>query len=318
MPRRVAVVHQHSERPHAIETLDEGVPPDSVEHGRDTLRRNRLHRGDKIDLSVEHHVIAAVGLGDFGLFLRAGGADHGRAEMLRPLAKDGADAAGRGMDQDRFARFRPNDPVDDQGCGEAFDHHRRRLPVGYAGRELDQALGRDVACLRISTGLLEELAAHAGIGDTIASAHIGDVFADALDHAGGLIAQDHRKPQRARQVEAAATHIDVGIVDSDRGVADARFTPAEGWKRDVLPAHHLRPAVGVNADGFGHDDARVRARSDTERNVKSIALGDALRKRLVLEYRDRRRRAAQAQLLPARHHVVVGLPSTAWCAWRRS
>jgi hypothetical protein len=63
------------------------------------------------------------------------------------------------MDQDRFARFRPNNSVDDQGCGEAFDHHRRRLLVGYAGRKLDQALSGDVACLRISTGLLEEFAA---------------------------------------------------------------------------------------------------------------------------------------------------------------
>src|SRR3977135_1609871 len=51
----------------------------------------------------------------------------------------------------------------------------------------------------------------------------------------------------------------------------------------------------------------VRVRRKAERNVKFTALGDPLRKRLILEYRDGRRSSAQAPLLPSRHHVVVGL-----------
>jgi hypothetical protein len=256
---RVAIVHQHSERSYAIETGDKGVSPDPVEHRRDALRRDRLHRGDEIDLPVEQHVIAALGLRDLRLLVRAGGADHGRAEMLRPLAQDGAHAAGRSMDQDRFARLRPEDAVDDQRCGEPFHHHRRRLLVGYAAWKLDQAFRRNVACLRISTGPFEELAAHAGISDAIAGRNVGDPFADALDHAGGFVAKDDREAQRPRQVEAATAHIEVGIVDSNRGVTDARLTRSGGRERDLLPAHHLGTTVGVNADGLDHDDAWARS-----------------------------------------------------------
>src|SRR6185436_16802892 len=126
------------------------------------------------DLPVEQHVIAAVDLRDLRLLVRAGGANHSRAEMLRPLAQDGADAAGRSMDQDRFARPWPEDSVDDQRCGEPFHHHRRRLLVGYAAWKLDQALRRNVACLRIGAGPFEELAAHAGISDAVAGRNVGD------------------------------------------------------------------------------------------------------------------------------------------------
>ena len=42
-------------------------------------------------------MVGAVLLGDFGLVLGADGADHGGAEMVRPLAGDQADAAGGEM-----------------------------------------------------------------------------------------------------------------------------------------------------------------------------------------------------------------------------
>src|ERR1700754_4721488 len=113
--------------------------------------------------------------------------------MLRPLAQDGADAASRSMDQDRFAWLRPEDSVDDQRCREPFHHHRRRLLVGYAAWKLDQALRRNIARLRISTRPFEELAAHAGISDAIADLEVGDSFADALDHAGGFVAKNDRE-----------------------------------------------------------------------------------------------------------------------------
>ena len=163
------------------------------------------------------------------------------------------------MDQDRFARLRPEDSIDDQRCGEPFHHHRRRLLVGYAAWKLDQALRRNIARLRISTGPFEELAAHAGISDAIAGRNVGDPFADALDHAGGFVAKDDREAQRPRQVEAATAHIEVGIVDSNRGVTDARLTRSGGRERDLLPAHHLGTTVGVNADGLDHDDAWARS-----------------------------------------------------------
>ncbi len=119
-------------------------------------------------------------------------------------------------------------------------------------RQLEQPLGGDVARLRVGAGLLEEFPAHPGIGDPIARPHVGDAGPDALDHARRLVAEDHRKLQRARDVEAAAPHVDVGIVDPDRGVADARLARRRRRQRDLLEAQDLGAAVGVNADGLGH------------------------------------------------------------------
>jgi hypothetical protein len=139
---------------------------------------------------------------------------------------------------------------DDERRREPLHHHRRRLPVGDRRRQLDQALRRHVARLRIGPGLLEELAAHSRIGDAIAGANFIDAGPDAFDHAGRLVAQDHGEAQRPRQIKAAAAHIDVGVVDPNRSVTDARFAGARRKQRDVLPAHHLGAAIGVDADGF--------------------------------------------------------------------
>ena len=156
------------------------------------------------------------------------------------------------MNEDGVAWLRPEDTVDDQRRGEPFHQHRRRLPIGHGARQLEQAVGGNVADLRVRAGLLEELAAHPGIGDPIAGSDTRNAGTDALHHARRLVAQDHGKLQRPRDVEAAAAHIDIGIIDPDRGVPDARFAGAGRRKLAVLPAHHLGPAIGVDADGLGH------------------------------------------------------------------
>ncbi len=129
VPRRVAVVHQHPERPHAVERRHEGVLADAVEDGGHPLRHDRLYCRDEIDLAIEYGVIAAVRLRDLRLVLRPDRADDGGAEMLCPLAEDHADAARSGMDQDSVAGLRPEDAVDDERRGESLDQHRRRLLV---------------------------------------------------------------------------------------------------------------------------------------------------------------------------------------------
>src|SRR5215468_3207728 len=60
VPRGVAVVHQHSERAHAVERRREGVLADAVEHSRDALRCDRLDGGDEVHLAIEDGVIAAM------------------------------------------------------------------------------------------------------------------------------------------------------------------------------------------------------------------------------------------------------------------
>ncbi len=62
-----------------------------------------LHGRDEIGLAIEHRVIAGVLAHERGFFLRPDGADHGRAEMSRPLAEREADAARDAVDQDRVA-----------------------------------------------------------------------------------------------------------------------------------------------------------------------------------------------------------------------
>ncbi len=46
-----------------------------------------LHPRDEILLAVEDDMVAAIGLRELGLLLRADGADHGRAEMSLPIGR---------------------------------------------------------------------------------------------------------------------------------------------------------------------------------------------------------------------------------------
>ena len=172
--------------------------------------------------------------------------------MLRPLAQDQPDSARRRVDEDGVSGLRAEDTVDDQGGGETFHHHARGLPLGDPGGQLDQPLCRDIARLGISAGRFEEFARHPGIGDAIARRIVVDTSSDRFDHAGGLIAENQRKRERPRQIEAAAAHVDVGIIDADRGVANARFAGTRRRNVDFLPMHHFRAAIGVNADRLCH------------------------------------------------------------------
>ena len=95
---------QHAAPAQASQRILEGRLADRIVDHRHALpARDLAHALDEILLGVDDRMIAAVCARDLGLFLAADGADHGRAEMLRPLAHDQADTAGRGMDQDRVA-----------------------------------------------------------------------------------------------------------------------------------------------------------------------------------------------------------------------
>ena len=87
-------------------------------------------------------MIAAMRAGDLGLLLAADGADHGRAEMLGPLAHDQADAAGGGMDQDGVAGLHRIGFVQQIARGHAADHHRGGGALVDAVRQRDHARGR--------------------------------------------------------------------------------------------------------------------------------------------------------------------------------
>src|SRR6267154_2403333 len=172
--------------------------------------------------------------------------------MLCPLAQDEPDATSRAMNEDRVAGRWLVDAIDDHRGGQPLDHHGGSLPLRDRSGQFHEPLGRHVAHLRIGTGVLEELAAHAGIGDTIAWLDVGHARADAFNHASSLVARNEWKLLLARDVEAAAADVDVGEIHAYRALAHARLARAWRRQRDVLIAQHLGPAIDVNAHGFGH------------------------------------------------------------------
>jgi hypothetical protein len=249
---RIAIVHDHAERRHAVERLFECVEADAVEHGVDALGRDALGRCHEINLAIEDRVIAAVILGDAGLLGIADGADDSRAEMLGPLHQQKPDAARRRMDQHGVAGLRPVDAVDDARRGQALEHQRSGLPVGDGGGQFHQPAGWNVALLRIRAGVGPEIGARAAIADPVAGRDLGHAAAKRRHHARRLVAEDHRHRQRLLPVEAAAPHVDVGEVDRDGGVPHARLAGARRRQFDLFEAHDLGAAVDVDANGFDH------------------------------------------------------------------
>src|SRR5439155_13972408 len=66
------------------------------------------------------------------------------------------------------------------------------------------------------------------------------------------VAWNERKLLQPRDVEAAAAYVNVGKVDPDRALTDARLAGMRRRQRNVLIAQHFRPAIDMNAHGFGH------------------------------------------------------------------
>ena len=128
-----------------------------------------------------------MGLGELRLVVAADGADDGGAEMLRPLAEDKADAARRGVKQDRVAGFDAIGLADQVLCRQALQHHRRGGRVVDAVGQFEQPVGRDQP--RFGIGAERRTA----IGDAVAGLQIGDAGSDFLDDAGCLAAQAARQ-----------------------------------------------------------------------------------------------------------------------------
>ena len=54
-------------------------------------------------LAIKDRIIAALGFGDLGFFLRSDGTDYGGTQMFGPLANNLANPACSRMDKDRIA-----------------------------------------------------------------------------------------------------------------------------------------------------------------------------------------------------------------------
>ncbi len=71
---------------------------------------------------------------ELALVSAAGGADHGAAEMLDPLRRNQADAAGCCVPQQGGARADAVGALDQVAHGHALQHHGRRRLVVDTGR----------------------------------------------------------------------------------------------------------------------------------------------------------------------------------------
>ena len=81
----IAVVHQHSERAHAVHALLERVLADAVVDGMDADAGELLHLGDEIRFAIQDDMVAAVRFGDLRFRLARDRTDDVDAEQLRPL-----------------------------------------------------------------------------------------------------------------------------------------------------------------------------------------------------------------------------------------
>jgi hypothetical protein len=82
-------------------------------------------------------MVAAMGLGEFGLLVAANGANNGRSQSLSPLTRDQANPTSSGMEQDSVTFL---DLVDlpDQVLGRhALEHRGGGLLIGDAIRQND-------------------------------------------------------------------------------------------------------------------------------------------------------------------------------------
>ena len=181
-------------------------------------------------------------LGERRLLVAADRADHGGAEMLRPLADDEADPAGGGVDQDGLARLHHMGAADQVPRGHALEHHRRGLLVGDAVGHRHQPVGRHHPRLGIGAER------PAGIGDAVAGLEAADAGPDLLDDAGALAAEAARQRHR---VEAAAL-IGVDVVEADRGVPEPHLAGAGLADLDLLPVQHLGAAGLLETDRLHH------------------------------------------------------------------
>ena len=145
------------------------------------------------------------------------------------------------MEQDEVPGLHRIGAAEQELDRHALQHHSGgRLEIDRI-RQLDQALGRVVA-----EGGIGAVRGRA-IGDAVARLELGDAGPDCLHRAGGFQAEAARHGQG---IEAAAL-VGVDEVEAAGMVPDRDLAGPGGRNLDLLPAHHLRSAMFMDADGIG-------------------------------------------------------------------
>ncbi len=234
----LAEVDQVAARGQAGQGIVEGVLADGVVgHVHAAAVGELLDGVHHVLFPVENHMVAAVAAGAFGFVLAADGADHGGAQVARPLAQQLPDPAGGGLDQDDAALADREDVGEQDAGGEAAHHHAGHQHVVDVVRQAHQPAGVDQALVGVGAVVA------GGIGDPVAGGEGGDALAHRFHHAGGF--QPGNARQRQGLVEPGA-HVDVVEVDADGGLLETHLAGAGLTHRDRFRPQHLRPARFVH------------------------------------------------------------------------
>ena len=265
---RLAERRQQAARREAVERPREGRLPHRVVRHRNALAAGDLpHPFDEILARIDDGVVAAVGAGELRLLVGADGADDRRADGLRPLAGDEADAAGGGVEEDGLARLHRVGAAQEILRRHALEHHRGGGLVVDALRDLDDVRGGHQADLGVGAH------GRGRVGDAVADRRILHPGADRLHRARALEA----RRERALDGIQPRTVVGVDVVQADETVADADLAGAGVADLDLLPAHDFGAARLMGADGvafhgfrpllrlgrgFAGRRARIRARAE--------------------------------------------------------
>ena len=188
-----------------------------------------------------------MGAGQRRLFRSADDADHRRAEMLCPLAEDGADPTGGGVDQNGLARLDRKYVAQQILGSQALGDHRRRGDIVDPVRQPHQMLGGQHP--RLGIGATRQRMPASRIGGPVADLELGHARPDGLHHAHRLAADGMR--QMGKGI-ASLARMDIGKIDPDGALAQQHFAGTGLGNRYVLNAENFGAAIGVNANGFGH------------------------------------------------------------------
>src|SRR6476646_10073482 len=158
--------------------------------------------------------------------------------MVRPLADDQPDAAGRRVDEDVHALLYFEGPVEQIFDRHALKHHAGRLLVADAMRQLYDAVSRHDPFGGVA-------AKRGHIADAVAGLELANAAADGDDLACALIAADEWHAAR-RRVESGA-EIGVDEVQSAGVVLDPYLAGARRRHLHLLVGPHFRAAVFVSS-----------------------------------------------------------------------
>jgi hypothetical protein len=170
------------------------------------------HRIGNIGIGIIDHMVAAERCGDFGFFIAAGGADHGGAQMLCPLAENVADAAGGGMHQYPVAGLNRVGAAAEVPGGQAAHHDRGGGGIVDTARQVQQTLGGHQPLFGVAAGTAD------AVGHPLAGDKAFDAGAGGGDHAGAFAAQYDRQIAEREAIAVAGALLDLGKIDADGGL----------------------------------------------------------------------------------------------------